>query len=129
MESLLERYADRIDGCLECLDRVIIMGTLPGICYADGMTRFLRARGIRIFDYPRFAQPLRQLIRDNAEDLARHHGLEIEFIRKKSFRQGDRIRDILKARGDHPGLVTSSRSWSRVTPTSPGITRVPTRPI
>ena len=69
------------------------------------MSGFLRARGIRIVDYPQSAQPLRERIRENAEALARDHGLEIEFIRKRNFRQGDRIRDLLKARGDHPGLV------------------------
>ena len=30
-----------------------------GACYAKGMTGFLSARQIRIFDYPRFAEPLR----------------------------------------------------------------------
>jgi hypothetical protein len=31
--------------------------------------------------------------------------LEIEFIRKKNFRKESRIQDILKERGEHPGLV------------------------
>jgi hypothetical protein len=50
-ESLTERYDDRIAGVLSCYDRVVITGTLPGICYAKGMTRYLHANGIRIFDY------------------------------------------------------------------------------
>ena len=37
---------------LSCYDRVVITGTLPTVCYAEGMTRFLYAKGIRIFDYP-----------------------------------------------------------------------------
>ena len=85
MESLLERYADRIEGDLECLDRVVIIGTLPSTCYADGMSRFLRVRNSRIFDYSRFAQPLRERIRETTEGLARDHGLEIELIRKRTF--------------------------------------------
>ena len=51
-QSLTERYDDRIAGVLSCYDRVVITGTLPGVCYADGMTRYLNAQGIRIFDYP-----------------------------------------------------------------------------
>jgi len=51
-QSLTDRYDDRIAGVLSCYDRVVITGTLPGVCYADGMTRYLNARGIRIFDYP-----------------------------------------------------------------------------
>ena len=58
MALLTERYAKKIRGQLSCYDRIIIQGTLPGFCYADGMTAFLYANNIRIFDYPRFAQSL-----------------------------------------------------------------------
>lgn len=40
-------------------------------------------KNIRIFDYPRFAEPLRDELRDNAERVATENGLDIEFIRKK----------------------------------------------
>ena len=43
-QSLTERYDDRIAGVLSCYDRVVITGTLPGVCYADGMTRYLNAQ-------------------------------------------------------------------------------------
>jgi len=61
--------------------------------------------GIRIFDYVQFAKPLADEIRANAEEIARTHGLEIEFIRKKNFRLEARVKEILAQRGDHPGLV------------------------
>ena len=67
---LVERYRDRIAGVLTCYDRVVITGTLPGACHAAGMTSFLNAQHIRIFDYPRFAEPLRDRLRANAEKLA-----------------------------------------------------------
>ena len=69
------------------------------------MTAYLKARQIRIFDYPRFAQPLRDALRENAERLAAEHGLEIMFIRKKNFGKEDRVKEILAKRGHHPGLV------------------------
>jgi hypothetical protein len=46
------------------------------------MTSFLKSRNIRIFDYPRFAQKLRDDIRINAEAIAKEHGIEIQFIQK-----------------------------------------------
>ena len=46
------------------------------------MTAFLNANHIRIFDYPRWAEPLRHEIRQHAEALDRDNGLEIDFIRK-----------------------------------------------
>ncbi len=47
MELLTERYEDEINGVLSCYDRVIIQGTLPMFCYADGMTSFLNSKKIR----------------------------------------------------------------------------------
>jgi hypothetical protein len=58
-QPLTERYRERLAGVLSCYDRIIVTGTLPGACYAKGMTGLLSARQIRIFDYPRFAEPLR----------------------------------------------------------------------
>ena len=52
-QAQTEGYAERIAGVLSCYDRVVITGTLPTVCYADGMKRYLNARGIRIFDYLR----------------------------------------------------------------------------
>ncbi len=106
MTLLTERYAAQIAGVLSCFDRIVITGTLPGVCYAVGMATYLHAHGIRVFDYPRFAEPLRDEIRQNAEQIARENGLEIEFIRSvHAFRKEDRIRTILQQRGNQPGLV------------------------
>ena len=103
--SLLERYADKIRGVISSYDRVIIQGILPTFCFAEGMTSYLYAHQIRIFDYPRFAEPLRDAIRANAERLAQENGIEIEFVRKAHIRKEDIISKIIKQRGTHPGLV------------------------
>ena len=102
---ILERYRDRIAGVLSCYDRVVITGTLPGICFAAGMTSFLNAKGIRIFDYARFAEPLREAIRERAQQLADAQGARIEHIAKAHIRKEDVVAKVLAARGDQPGLV------------------------
>jgi hypothetical protein len=104
-QSLTERYDDRIAGVLSCYDRVVITGTVPVICYAEGMTRFLYAKGIRIFDYPQFAQTLRDRVRDCAASLATAAGATIEHISKSSIRKEEVVARVLQRRGDHPGLV------------------------
>lgn len=43
-QMLTERYGSRLHGVLSCFDRIVITGTLPGICYAAGMTSFLYAK-------------------------------------------------------------------------------------
>jgi hypothetical protein len=105
MNSFVERHREKISGVLSCFDRVVITGTLPDICHAEAMAQYLRARGVRLFDYPRWAEPLREVIRQNAERTAAEAGLEIEFVRRKNFRKEERIKEILRERGDHPGLV------------------------
>jgi hypothetical protein len=84
---------------------MLIFGTLPKICFAAGMTSLLFERKIRIFDYPKFAEPFRNRIRENAEQMAAAAGIEIEFIRKRNFRKEDRVKEILARRGEHAGLV------------------------
>lgn len=117
---LLERYRDRIAGVLTCYDRIVITGTLPGACYANGMTSFLNAKHIRIFDYPRFAEPLRDRIRASAEKLAMAAGAKVEYIARAHIRKEDVVAAVIASRGDHPGLVhvisameacSSYRSW------------------
>jgi hypothetical protein len=70
------------------------------------MGRYLSYHDIRLFDYTRWAEPLREELRENAEHLASEAGLQIEFIRNhKAFRKEARIKQILAERGEHPGLV------------------------
>ncbi len=104
-QSLVERYDERIAGVLSCYDRVVITGTLPGVCYADGMTRFLHATGVRVFDYPQFAMTLRDRMRERAALLAAEAGVSIEHIGKAHIRKEDVVAQVLKQRGDRPGLV------------------------
>lgn len=105
MVVLTERYADQIRGVLSCFDRVVITGTLPEICHAAAMSKYLTVQGVRLFDYTQWAEPLREEIRERAESLAAESGLAIEFIRRKNFRKEDRIQEVLRKRGSHPGLV------------------------
>jgi hypothetical protein len=104
-QSLTERYDGRIAGVLSCYDRVVITGTVPVICYAEGMTRYLHANGIGIFDYPRFALELRDRIRGRAASLAAEAGVTIEHIAKNHIRKEAVVSQVLAQRGEHPGLV------------------------
>jgi hypothetical protein len=104
-QSLVERYREQIAGVLSCYDRVVITGTLPGVCYAEGMTRFLNAQAIRIFDYPQFAMTLRDRVRERATSVAAAARITIEHIAKAHIRKEDVVAKVLEQRGDHPGLV------------------------
>jgi hypothetical protein len=105
MKLLTERHADEIRGVLSCLDRIVVTGTIPHICHGEGMSGFLWSEGIRIFDFPQWAKKLRDEIRANADKIAQKNGIEIEFMRKSTFRKEDRVKEVVAKRGTHPGLV------------------------
>ncbi len=103
--GLIDRYAENLHGVLSCYDRIIITGTLPGACYAEGMTSFLHTKGIRIFDYARFAEPLRGRIRTRAQEVCEAAGVVIEHVNKSHIRKEELVARVLKVRGEAPGLV------------------------
>ena len=63
----------------------MIRGMLTTLGCPDGMTAYLSARGIRIFDFQEFAKPLTASVKAHAEPLAAGAGPEINYIRKKQF--------------------------------------------
>ena len=98
---LTQRYSEQIAGVISCYDRVVIQGTLPGWCFDGGMTAFLNVNKIRIFDYPQFANALREELRSHAEAIAAENNIEIEFIRKiDAFRK-----DNLRPPARHPSSM------------------------
>ena len=108
MNPFAERHQEEISGVLSCSNRVVITGTLLDIGHAEAMAQWLwlDARGIRLFDSPQRAEPLREELRQNAERLAAEAGLEIEFIRRHGdFRKEARVQEIHRAhRGDQLDL-------------------------
>ena len=130
IELLTERHKDQIAGLLSCYDRIIIQGTVPGWCYAGGITDYFYKHQLRIFDYPKWAEPLRDALRENMQRIAAENALEIEFVRsRKSFRKEDRVKQILNKRGEQAGVVCILSAMERAAATSPGTTREATRPI
>jgi hypothetical protein len=105
MESFLKRHAGKIVGHLSCLDRVVITGTLPELCYREAMMHYLITHGIPLYDFPNWAAAWREKIRDCAEAEARQAGLEIRFVRDRQQRKEAIVQGILKERGTQPGLV------------------------
>jgi hypothetical protein len=108
---------------LSCYNRIVITSTLPGACFAEGMTRILKARGIRVFDYPtQFAAPLRDRVREAAVRLAAAAGISIEHIAKSSIRKEDVVAKVLAARGSaitSPVLAAASSPRAAALPSRP----------
>lgn len=100
---LPERYREQMEGVLSCYDPTVITKTPPCACFSGGMTSFLCARRIRIFNYPRIAEPLRDRIR--AQALATKHRALILHINKTGVSKEEVVPSELKTLRDHPGQV------------------------
>jgi hypothetical protein len=105
MELIIDRHKEKISGIISCYDRIIITGTIPVICYSQGMTSYLYSKKIRIFDYPRFAEPYRERLRENAEKLAKDNGLAIEYVKNSKARKEDIVKKGIEKNGKKEGLV------------------------
>lgn len=106
MNSILQRYASKVVGVLSCLDRIMITGTIPGWCHAEGMARYLTNLGKRLVELTEVMKPLAKEIDAAVAREAAAAGLTIEWVmRPNAFRKEERIQAILAARGEHPGLV------------------------
>lgn len=102
---LTERYAKQIRGVLSCHDRVVVMGTLPCVCYAEGMAAHLRAKSICLFDCPRFSRNPSATRSGRLRNAWRRSTGWRSSISSHAFRKEDRIRALLAVRGEHPDLV------------------------
>lgn len=119
MELLTERYANQIRGTNRCFDRIVVQGLLEPISYAKGMTCYFYSHDLRIFDFTEWAKPLRDLVRDNAHQVAAEAGVPLVYIRKmkgkKKVRQEDLVKECLNQRGDRDGLVCVLAAMERCT--------------
>ena len=62
MILLSYKHEAQMHNVLNCYARIVIAGHLQPLSYTKDMTKYLYNRQIRIFDYPDFAQPLRDLV-------------------------------------------------------------------
>jgi hypothetical protein len=137
METFARKYAPQIRGVISCFDRVVLNGTLPAIRYVEGMAAYLTSQGMKLFEtsqgmklfeHTSFVNRLRLELRDHAEKIAHEAGCPIELIRRlDGFRKEDRVKEIVRQRGSHPGLVHIFRRWNAAQHFNPGSTNAPAK--
>jgi len=71
-------------------------GTLIDVAHPGALLVSMQAAGFKPRDLARYAQPITQQVREHLIGLARQHGIEIERVTRKNFRQEDRVAAILK---------------------------------
>ena len=127
VELLTERHKDQIAGVLSCYDRIIIQGTVPGWCYASGMTDYFYKHQLRIFDYAKWAEPMREELRGNMERVAAENGIEIESGAGRASGRKTASKRFWGNVANMRAWCAFFRRWSRAAATSLGTTRKVTR--
>lgn len=115
MRLLTDQYKEKIKGVLGCFDRVVIKGTLQGVAHAEGMALFLRKRHIPIFGYLKLAESLRDKVRENAENVARFHGIKINYIGKSKVSKEGIAASVLQDKIKEKGNESASPGRGKVT--------------
>jgi DNA-binding HxlR family transcriptional regulator len=102
----LEHHREAMAGVLECVDRLLVRGTLPDCCHPGAMIGQLLREQRSLAGYGSMVEGIGQEIRTQAQRLAKAAGLSIEYLaRADAFRKEERVAQILRERGDAPGLV------------------------
>lgn len=108
---ITEKYKNQITGTISCFDRVILQASLSQWGYAEGMTTFLNINQVRIFDFERFAEPLRAKLKKNIFRIAEENNINIIPIRKPSaFSKDDNVQKIITEKNITEGWLLFSLS-------------------
>ncbi len=87
------------------------------------MTSYLYSQNIRIFDYGKFANPYREEVRSNAEQIAKDNDIAIEFVRKSHIRKEDLVKEYWTNEDITMALFIYYLLWKVVTVTDHGTTK------
>ena len=123
IEQIPEKYGEQLKGVLDCYDRIVISGNLFPLCFSQGLTSYFFAQRMRIFDYTKFAEPLRDEIRKTIQSLAQENGLDIEFVTKRPDARKLEFKRFWKHEGIIPVSCIYSRPWKAVERINPGMTK------
>jgi len=103
---IIDKYQNQIAGIISCYDRVIIQGSLSNWGYSEGMTAFLFQEKIKIFDFVKFAQTLRDELIRNINSICQINNIEIVYIKKpRAFSKDEYVHKIIVEKNITEGLV------------------------
>ena len=104
MQTSIQKFAEKITGTLDCLDRVIFKGHLMKLSFAAGMETFLAQQGLRIKDFGRFVRIQSDQLVLHAKTTASKAQRPYRYLPGK-IRKDDEVRRIAQQLGITQGLI------------------------
>jgi hypothetical protein len=105
MDKFVRKHSDKIVGSLSSFDRIVFRGHLRPICWAEGLEKFMRLRGMLIKDFKSFVLQQSERIKQHAFRTAESAGRPYEYLRSGKVRKEDKARDIGERDGITRGLI------------------------
>jgi hypothetical protein len=106
MDTLLNRFSDKVNSVITGFDRIVFKGMIMPIMHAAGMMSFLMARGVLNKDFKNYAISQSQAIVRSAEELAiARTGNGITYIPSLYERKETIARNRQKESGVEEGLI------------------------
>ena len=106
MDTLLNRFSEKVNSVITGFDRIVFKGMIMPIMHAAGMTSFLVARRVLNKDFGSYAIAQSKAIIQSAEELAEAQGgYGIEYIWSSNVRKEKLAHDRQKESGVKEGLI------------------------
>jgi len=106
MDTLLNKFSEKVNGFITGFDRIIFKGMILPIMYTMGMESFLSYRKVLNKDFKVYAMAQSKKIVDSAEELSnRHCGQKIPYISETNERKEELAHDRQEKLGITEGLI------------------------
>lgn len=112
MDTLLNKFGNKVKGVLEGFDRIIFKGILQPICFATGMQMFVFRNGVLNKDYNNWIGAKTTAIISDAEEYVRNQrGTDIHYLNSYHIRKEAVAHEEQKKLNIRSGLIGA---WSCV---------------
>ncbi len=106
MDSLYQRFSDKVNGLIKGFDRIVFKGFLRPIMYAAGMQLFLRNNGVLNKEYKDWVISQSSKITETANRYSNEHcGSEIRYISSCNIRKEALVHEQQRKSGIKHGLI------------------------
>lgn len=103
MTNFLQKHSDKINGVLNCFDRIIFKGYLP-FQHPKALSIFLYGKKLLYKQFMDFAKQQAETLKKHAQKIADRHKRPLEYL-NGYVRKEDKAREIARRDGIKKGLI------------------------
>src|SRR4051794_34931662 len=90
--QFIAKHQDQLAGVLSGFDRLVLRGSLLGLSYAEGMSKYLWAEQVLLKDFAAHVETVSQTLKDASFAEATTAGRPIRFVRSAEVSKEDLAR-------------------------------------